>query len=304
LIEELKIRKRFTFTGHNAGIYSLCRGIETNTVLSGSADKFVAQWNLEKGEQHGFSAKFPAAVYSLLPMYEQDQLWVGTGNGHIHIIDTQKKEEVHSFKFHQLAIFDLKFSPELNLVFSSGADGILNVYNPQTLKHVYTLKLSAVKLRSISFRKNEIILAEGSGKTIILDGPTLQVTSEFESHKQATNCYLVDEENDLLYSGGRDAHLNIFDIKNNYSLLQSIPAHNFAIYKIISLTGTGILASASRDKTFKLWDERSMKVLARIDHKNFGAHTHSVNTLLWNEQLGVLTSASDDRSIMAWEILL
>ncbi|MBC7862734.1 MAG: WD40 repeat domain-containing protein, partial [Bacteroidia bacterium] len=231
------------------------------------------------------------------------QLWVGTGNGHIHIIDTLKKEEIHAFRFHKLTVFDIKYSEKLKLVFSVGGDGILNVYDPQNLKHLHSIKLSDAKMRSLDFFENEILLAEGSGKTIVLNAETLQIKTEFQSHEHATNCFLTDEKSHTLFSGGRDAHLKLWDLKNNFSLIRSIPAHNFAIYKIIDLEPLEIIASASRDKTFKLWNKNNMEILLRVNHENNAAHTHSVNSLLWHKSSQTLISASDDRMLMSWKIV-
>ena len=64
-------------------------------------------------------------------------------------------------------------------------------------------------------------------------------------------------------------------------------------------------ASASRDKSIKIWDPRNFKLLKVIDasKKGMNAHINSVNKLLWLSYNNYLVSASDDRSIMVWEII-
>jgi len=81
-----------------------------------------------------------------------------------------------------------------------------------------------------------------------------------------------------------------------------IPAHNYAIYSIVFSPNKKYFATASRDKTIKIWNAEILELLVRIDKKNFDGHTHSVNKLLWSDYKNYLISAGDDRAIMVWEI--
>ncbi len=299
---EIQITKKFTFSGHNTAIFALCNGPDEHTFISGSGDKYVAQWNLHNGQQEKFSAKMPAAVYSLLPIYEAGQLWVGTGNGHVHVLDLKKREEIHVFKFHTAQVFDMKYSSGSGLAYSCGGDGNVCCYDVSKLNHVHTQKFSEVKIRSIEFYRDKLFLAEGSGKTLVVNAKDLSLEHEFQSHRLATNCYLVSDQDGLLYSGGRDAHLNVWDIKNNYYPVKSLPAHNFAIYRIVDMEPYGIIATASRDKTIKLWDKETLNIMQRIAKENLDGHNFSVNALIWNAEERTLISGGDDKTIISWQI--
>ena len=95
--------------------------------------------------------------------------------------------------------------------------------------------------------------------------------------------------------------LNVID-KNSFKIVKSIPAHNYAIYDIVFLNGLNLLATASRDKTIKLWDANSFDFLVRISKENYDAHSHSVNSLYWVENKNMLLSAGDDQKIKIWKI--
>ena len=102
-------------------------------------------------------------------------------------------------------------------------------------------------------------------------------------------------------SGGKDAHLNFWDVKS-YSLLKSVPAHNFAIYDITFSPDHKLFATASRDKTLKIWDFKTMELLVRINKENFDGHVNSVNKLYWSTFNDYLISAGDDKSLIIWKI--
>jgi len=85
-------------------------------------------------------------------------------------------------------------------------------------------------------------------------------------------------------------------------LVKSIPAHNWAIYDIVFNPDATLFATASRDKTIKIWDAITYQLLKRITKENLNAHTYSVNKLLWSTYNNYLVSAGDDRTIVVREV--
>jgi WD40 repeat protein len=69
---------------------------------------------------------------------------------------------------------------------------------------------------------------------------------------------------------------------------------------MFNTSGT-LFATASRDKTAKVWDAADAAFLFRLDKENFSGHLNSVNSVLWLND-DTLISASDDRSIIIWKI--
>ena len=80
--------------------------------------------------------------------------------------------------------------------------------------------------------------------------------------------------------------------------MRAIPAHRANIYGIAFNPQGTVCATASRDKSVKLWDAASFEPIDRFELKQ-GGHTHSVNAVHWCAD-GTLLSAGDDRTIKAW----
>jgi WD40 repeat protein len=111
----------------------------------------------------------------------------------------------------------------------------------------------------------------------------------------------VDRE--TLVTGGRDGHLRFWKFADGKLTQESaIPAHNFAIYDIAMHPGGKYFATASRDKTIKIWPVEDLKHPLRIAREGKVGHTHSVNRVVWIGDGGMLASAGDDKKIRVWEV--
>jgi WD40 repeat protein len=125
---------------------------------------------------------------------------------------------------------------------------------------------------------------------------------EFRAHKNSVFALRYSPDGKYLLSGGRDAHLNIWDHKENYRLKESIIAHMYAIHSIDYREDGRFFATCSMDKTIKIWDAENFKLLKVIDKSRHGGHLTSVNKIFWSNYKNRLISCSDDRSISIWEL--
>ena len=97
---------------------------------------------------------------------------------------------------------------------------------------------------------------------------------------------------------------------NFQSPTSEIAAHLSAIYAIaFHLTEKKIFATASRDKTIKIWEinlesespENTFQLLKVINTIKNGGHIRSVNNLMWRND-GTLVSVGDDSTLIVWDI--
>lgn len=301
----IKVEKKHTFTGHSGAVYALEQSVEPHLFYSGSGDKFIAQWNIETLQAEKFAAQLPSIVYTICLVKEKNILLIGTAAGSIHVIDLIKKEEVKILQHHTEAIYNIRYQLENDLFYSVGGDGNFAVCSLETLSLLKIRKIASAKVRGIDFNllDNSIAIASSDGFIRIYDLRSSEQKIEFEAHKMAANCVRFSPDGRFLLSGGRDAHLNIWDVKDGYNIMKSIPAHNFAIYDIVFSPDGKLFATASRDKTLKIWDSQNFELLMRVNKEKQDGHVNSVNKLLWTKEPEFLISAGDDRSIMVWEVL-
>ncbi|MBK7939593.1 MAG: hypothetical protein IPJ82_22020 [Lewinellaceae bacterium] len=92
--------------------------------------------------------------------------------------------------------------------------------------------------------------------------------------------------------------MRVWDLENNFRLVSEQPAHLFTLNHIVFSPDGQFFATASRDKTIKIWDAATFQLLKVVDTIRNGGHINSVNRLLWLP--GCLVSCSDDRTVMLW----
>lgn len=102
----------------------------------------------------------------------------------------------------------------------------------------------------------------------------------------------------MLYSGGSDGHIALFDC-SNYKILKSIPAHYQTVYDLINVGN--MLVSCSLDKSLKIWYSDELTVQQKLTIKE-GGHNKSVNKIAQiNNQSFV--SVGDDKRLIIWDLI-
>lgn len=301
--ENFSIQKLHHFTGHQGAVYALEASDWEDFFFSGSGDNYVTRWDSNGSAIPEAIIRAQATVYSLCFIREKNLLAIGESSGTLHVVDLNSKKEIRNIVFHKAGIYDIKFSHRYQRLFTAAGDGSMGVWDGDSFKLLSDTKLCEQKVRGIavSDKHSLVVFACGDGSLAVYNADSLREIICFSSHDLSANSVCFHPDGKHLLSGGRDAHLRIWDIENNFELVKEIPAHNYAIYKIMFNTNGNLFATASRDKTIKLWNANDASFLFRLDKEKFNGHLNSVNSILWLNN-NILVSAGDDRSIIVWQI--
>lgn len=292
------LRNTLTMSGHIAAIYDV---IYHNGVLfTSSADKYVAQWDIKTGKQTNFVVKLERSAYSIAFSPEFNILAIGTNNGEIHVVETDKREELRLLTQHKSSVFSLSYSPLKKQFYSGDKSGVFCAWNAKNFDLLITLPYECEKIREIAISEDEeyIALCCQDGIVRILDNTFFNLVQEIKTpHTDGVNCAVFD--GDFLYTGGKDAFIRKWNWKENKQLL-NIPAHNYAVYDLELMDHKQKLISVSFDKSIKVWDTDGISIIERIEFKNNG-HRHTVNRIAKISEQSFVT-VGDDRKIKFWEI--
>jgi len=291
-----------SFSGHQGSVYALDYDQESDTVRSGGGDRIVAAWNPGDGsDQDGkMLARAADAVYSLARI--GNTLYVGQGAGGIHLINLRDSMEIRLLQPHAGPVFGIYPSDEESLISFISGDGTLSRYSMSTHEAVSRVRLSEKKLRILVRHPDRTceLIGCGDGSIVLLDRDGLTVRDRIQvcDPEFSINALAFFPDGKHFICAGRDAMLYTYEWAS-MKCIDSIPAHNYAVYGIaFQPTGTRF-ATVSRDKTAKIWDAHAVQVLQRLEGNDGKGHMHSVNSLLWLPDQRLAT-AGDDRTIRIW----
>lgn len=285
--------KQLQITGHQGPIYALAQ--DAQFIYSASADKFVARWHKETGQQDQFAIRCTQAPYSLLIEPSGQLLVIGLSDGHIHVIDTQLKREIKNLKGHQSAVFALAFNAPQQHFYSADADGHLMVWD-SAWNLLLTLPLGCGKIRQIvlSADGNFMFVAGADGFYRKIETTFFNEVQQIYAHQDGCTALCLLPNGDVL-SGGKDAYIRRW--ASDGTKRAAFPAHLGTIYQLLLLPNNRFV-SASRDKSIKIWSETTNEIIQKLDLQMAG-HRHSINALVSNDD--GFASAGDDKRIIIWQ---
>lgn len=285
-------RKEREIRGHSGAIYSCT--FDGSYIYSGSADKFVARWIPDEGVQDKFAIRFEHAIYAL--KHTENFLIVGRSDGGLHVFNTETRVELKYFTQHTKAIFSISINEHKQHCYAADADGNVSVWDMESWSLLIYLPLDCGKIREVAVSNDgsRIAICGQDGFLRVFAVDTFNEIITIRGHKDGATAACFDAtSNDLLISGGKDAMLRLWDLPSG-ACLKEIPAHNFAVYKILQVGDYYV--STSRDKTVKIWSD-DLQFLKRLDRKE-GGHQHSVNDAAKLDEGRFVTSGDDSRMVI------
>ena len=299
----LHINKKAQLKGHNGAIYALDQTKQGARFFSAAGDGWIVEWDLENPENGKLIAQVETGVFSICHLVDHQKLVAGNRLGGLHWIDLNDRTKTKNIKHHQQGVFGLMQIGDHLL--SLGGEGVLTLWSIASQRSLESFHLSNQHLRGLAYspKRNELAIAASDQSIYFLDASDLSLKNRIISaHNQSVFCLQYTADEKFLISGGRDAQLNVWSLENNFEKIQTILAHMYTINALSFHPKGHLMASASRDKTVKIWKVENWELLAVLDVIKYGGHVNSVNDLIWSSFQNTLITASDDRTIILWEI--
>lgn len=297
-MEALKVNE---LTGHKGSIYNICKSNQDHIVYTVGGDKKVIEWNLYDPQESKILVNLPVNSFAIYYIKKFNLLIIGNINGGIHVIDLTINQEIKLLDFHKKAIFDFAFVEYKNELIVASEDGSFSIWSVPDFALIFKKSLTTKKIRSISI--NEItkvsVFTSNDLKVNVLnlEDYTTLFSMKLDEKERFITSSLINNNDIIIGSRG---YLSIF---KEQELFMKISAHKFAIYDLVLSPNEKYLASCSLDKTIRIWDAKTYRLLKEINRSNEQGHTNSVNKLLWTNYNDYLVSVSDDRLTMIWKII-
>jgi WD40 repeat protein len=301
-MHKVNVAKLHTFSGHRDCVYTLQPSNQANIFFSGAGDGMIARWDMKNPAEGELIAKLPNSIYALHYHPESNLLLAGHNYDGIHFLDWENKKELASLHITKAAIFDIQ--SHRNKIFVACGDGSLVCVDRETLTVMDRNKHSENKARTIAVhaRRGELAVGYSDNFIRVFDVDSLTLKQEWQGHTNSVFTLRYSPDGNFLFSGSRDARLKVWDVQAGYLQAEEVVAHMYAINHIEFSPDAKHFVTCSMDKSIKVWDTEALSLLKVIDKSRHAGHGTSVNKLLWTSFESQFLSASDDRSISAWQL--
>uniref|UniRef100_A0A2I2Z613 Notchless protein homolog 1 n=1 Tax=Gorilla gorilla gorilla TaxID=9595 RepID=A0A2I2Z613_GORGO len=290
--------------GHSEAVISVAFSPTGKYLASGSGDTTILLWDPSTGKQVGRTlaghSKWITGL-SWEPLHvnpESRYVASSSKDGSVRIWDTTAGRCERILTGHTQSVTSLRWGGD-GLLYSASQDRTIKVWRAhdgvlcRTLQGhghwVNTMALSTdYALRTGAFEP-----AEASVNPQDLQG-SLQ-----ELKERALSRYnLVRGQGpERLVSGSDDFTLFLWSPAEDKKPLTRMTGHQALINQVLFSPDSRIVASASFDKSIKLWDGRTGKYLASLR-----GHVAAVYQIAWSADSRLLVSGSSDSTLKVWDV--
>lgn len=290
----LQIERIDTFSGHRGPVYALENGVDSLFYSAGS-DGWVVQWNLAKPDLGKVIAQINGSVYAL-KLDDSGILWIGHNNEGIQGIQVADQTQAFAIPMKGLSIFSIAFVGSNAWIGHN--EGLITVVDIATKSIVKHIKASSKSVRCFCLLSDDLVAVGYSDGFIRVFDSEFQLVQTFHAHDSSV--FSLQSRGGELFSVGKDARIKHWSA--DFKLLNEVIGHIYAIHDIQFSPDGKWFATASMDKTVKVWESDSLTLRKVLDASRHGGHKNSVNKLIWSSFDDLLVSASDDKNLSIWKI--
>lgn len=282
----------YTFSEHTAPVWSMDFHPSALILASGSGDKTIKFWDLNKGQlintiitngeidkivfspdgQKIASGSRDSSIYiwqtssgNLYRKFEEHNDWIGgldfSNDGNKIISgDLDGKLFYWSIEdgailnsWNTVSIFDLKNLNSENEFATGGVDKITRIWNVNSSVPIKILEEQRDVLTSIDYNPNRNIIASSSNYGTVNIWSTLNYELiKTITNDKSINAVAFNPHKNLMAIGGGDSKIYLIDL-TSYEVVKILEGHTSAIYSLVFSSDGSRLASGSWDNIIKVW---------------------------------------------------
>lgn len=234
---------KMKLTGHEGGI--ICMQFDGNQMITGSRDKTLRLWDLEKGKTISTFKNHTGQVWCL--QFDKHKIVSGSDDKRLNVWDINSGKLITDLQGHSWGIGCLQF--DSTKIISGAADKTIKVWDLAMMRCAQTLKGHKSSVRCVQFDDTRIVSGSWDNTIKLWDVNTYRNTDTLQGHSNKLMCLQFDETK--IISGAQDKTIVVWDLHTGKQLT-TLQSHTDSLCDLHF--DDCKLVTGSRDKTVKVWD--------------------------------------------------